>query len=327
MFRSASVLLLGDSGFLQALRTLPISSVLSVLFLIIVFATISIVLYNERKTSIEIRKVSFFFWLELAYMAMLFAIGAVYMTCLPQVDNDTYLMGGIVPCAIPWFGALGAVLIGLEGVFMHNKEWDSKYNYWHIARPIIGAVLGFVAFFILVLLLKSSGTSPAFLTPGNPKYSSTDLVLFYVLAFLVGYREETFRELIKRATDLILAQTTQGPPIPKLMFTFDGLVEHRGNFGATALSSPVSKKILLKNSGTADLENAVISFSNDPSDSGAFTLVQNPLKDPGVLPRGDTKNLAVAFNPTKEGTFTATLTVKGNNLPPQTFALEGKGTL
>lgn len=326
MFPTAPVLLLGDTGFFQDLRTLPITSVLSVLFLLSVLATIGIVLYKERKTSIEVRKVSFFFWLELAYMALLIAIGAVYMTCLPQVANETYLMGGIVPCAIPWFGALGAVLIGLEGVFMHNKEWDSKYNYWHIARPIIGAVLGFVAFFILVLLLKSSGTSPAFLTPGNPKFSSTDLVLFYVLAFLVGYREETFRELIKRATDLILAQTTQGPLVPKVIFIFDGLVEERGNFAATALSTSVSKKILVKNSGTADLENAVITFANDSPDPGAFTPVTNPLKDPGVLAQGDTKTLLVEFKPTKEGTFTATLTVKGNNMPSQTFTLEGKCT-
>ncbi len=326
MLHSASVLLLGDTGFLLALSGLSASSVISVAFFCSVLVVIGFVLYKEQYTSIEVRKVSFFFWLELAYMAMLFAIGAVYMTCLPQVDNDTYLMGGIVPCAIPWFGALGAVLIGLEGVFTHNKEWDSKYNYWHIARPIIGAVLGFVAFFISVLLLKSSGTSPAFLNPGSPKYSSADLVLFYVLAFLVGYREETFRELIKRATDLILAQTTQGPPIPKLMFIFDGLVEYRGNFGATALSTSVVKKILLKNTGTADLEHAVISFTNVPSDPGAFTLVENPLKEPGVLARSDTKTLTVEFKPTKEGTFTATLTVKGNNLPPQAFTLEAKAT-
>ena len=214
VFRTLPVLLLGDAISFQNLAALPVGSVLSVLFLITVQVTIGTVLYKERKTSIESRQVAFFFWLELAYMAMLIALGAVYMTCWPPNKNDVNLIGGIVPFAIPWFGALGAVLIGLEGVFMHNKNWNSKYNYWHIARPLIGAVLGFVAFFIMVLLIKSSGASPTFLTPKDPKFTSTDLVLFYVLAFLVGYREKTFRELIKRATDLILAAAPPTPPAP-----------------------------------------------------------------------------------------------------------------
>ena len=79
------------------------------------------------------------------------------------------LMGGIVPCAIPWFGALGAVLIGLEGGFMHNKEWDSKYNYWHIARPIIGAVLGFVAFFIFGAVAQIFGNQSGIPHSGEPE--------------------------------------------------------------------------------------------------------------------------------------------------------------
>jgi len=49
---------------------------------------------------------------------------------------------------------------------------------------------------------------------GEPRYAQTPAVellnnlLYYVIAFLVGYREETFRELIKRLADVIL---TPGP--------------------------------------------------------------------------------------------------------------------
>lgn len=233
MFHSASVLRLRDTGFLQALRTLPISSVLSVHLLIIVFATISIVL-----------------------------------SCCARI------------CRLLHFGAV-AQIFGNQSSIPHSGEPEVFID-------------GPRAFLRARLFSGLSGRD----------VSRTD------------HARHRFDP----------AANNSGPPVPKLMFTFDGLVQHRGNFDATALSTPAIQKIVLKNTGTADLENAVMSFANDPSDSGAFTLVQNPLMDPGVLPRGDTKNLAVAFNPTKEGTFTATLTVKGNNLPRQTFALEGKGT-
>jgi hypothetical protein len=326
MFHTVPALMLGDSTLIKNPGSFSIASVLSVVFLITVLSTIGIVLFKERKTAIESRKVAFFFWLELAYMAMLIAIGAVYMTCWPPNDKDVNLIGGIVPFAIPWFGALGAVLIGLEGVFLHNKEWDSKYNYWHIARPLIGAVLGFVAFFIMVLLIKSSGASPTFLSSTNPEFASTDLVMFYVLAFLVGYREETFRELIKRGTDLILSQTTPAAPTPRVVFVFDDMVKDFGEFKETAANTSITKRIFIKNAGTADLESAEVTIVNDPSASAVFAAVENPFTNAGILARGESKSLLVEFKPTSTGSFTATLTIKGKNMPSQTFTLKGQGT-
>ncbi|MEJ7595350.1 MAG: hypothetical protein WKF77_27840 [Planctomycetaceae bacterium] len=326
MFHVAPVLLPGDAISFRNVGELPIGSVMSVLFLITVFVTIGIVLYKERKTSIESRQVAFFFWLELAYMAMLIALGAVYMTCWPPNDNVVNLIGGIVPFAIPWFGALGAVLIGLEGVFMHNKEWDSKYNYWHIARPLIGAVLGFVAFFIMVLLIKSSGASPTFLTPNNPKFTSTDLVLFYVLAFLVGYREETFRELIKRATDLILTSSTPVPAAPQVIFLVADQQKTSIDFGSKVVNTASTIQIVVKNSGTGDLENAEATITNELPGSDIFKLATNPLTGAGLLARSASQAIVVEFKPTATGPFTATLTVKGKNMSSQTFTLKGKGT-
>jgi hypothetical protein len=329
MFRTLPVLLLGDATPFLDLGALPIGSVMSILFLITVIVTIGTVLYKERKTSIEARQVAFFFWLELAYMALLIALGAVYMTCWPPNDKDVNLIGGIVPFAIPWFGALGAVLIGLEGVFMHNKNWDSKYNYWHIARPLIGAVLGFVAFFIMVLVIKSSGASPTFLTPQDPKFTSTDLVLFYVLAFLVGYREETFRELIKRATDLILAPSTSAPsaaPAPQVVFLVNGQAETSFDLGGTPVNTANSKQIVVQNSGTADLENAEATITHESPGSDIFRLATNPLPGAGILPRSGSQTLVVEFKPKATGSFSATLTVKGKNMTSQTFTLKGQGT-
>ncbi len=147
---------------------------------------------------------SFFFWLDVLYLVLLF-LGAVayannvYGIC-QAVANP---FAGILPIAVPWFGALGAVIISLQGVYGCNTTWDAKYNYWHIARPLSGAVLGVMAFFLLFLINAASNATPKFLG-ANGAWELKEVIIYYVLAFLVGYREETFRELIKRVTDLIV---------------------------------------------------------------------------------------------------------------------------
>jgi hypothetical protein len=87
-------------------------------------------------------------------------------------------------------------MISLTGVFKHPRDWNNDRNMWHIARPALGAVTGTVGFLIFFVVLRSTGASV-------PKSSAT----FFVVAFLVGYREDIFRTLLKRATDLMFSHT------------------------------------------------------------------------------------------------------------------------
>ena len=108
----------------------------------------------------------------------------------------------LVPLSIPWFGAIGAIIVSLQAVFeRRGEDWDPTYNHWHIGRPIIGAVLGVMSYLILSVIVTLGGS-----TPPSPEQAPTiaNLNIFHVLAFVVGYREETFRDLLKRVTDLIL---------------------------------------------------------------------------------------------------------------------------
>ena len=174
------------------------------------------------------------FILALLYLAVILTIGLIFFAnrgllfFLPETNAF-----GPVPLGVPWFGALGAVLISLTGVFEHEHDWDASYWPWHVARPLIGVALGVVSVLILqagVLAVGStpiqpaptptatstqpattSTSTPAPTTPGAAQQSQptnskipTNL-LYYLVAFLVGYREETFRELIKRLVDIILA--------------------------------------------------------------------------------------------------------------------------
>jgi hypothetical protein len=70
-----------------------------------------------------------------------------------------------VPTSVFLFGALGGVLISLQGIFKHNRSWLPSYEYWHIARPFVAAALAFVAVLIFVALINaaqaSSSTTPS----------------------------------------------------------------------------------------------------------------------------------------------------------------------
>ncbi|HEX3586209.1 MAG TPA: IPT/TIG domain-containing protein [Candidatus Angelobacter sp.] len=184
------------------------------------------------------------FILALLYLAVILAIGLIFF-----VKRDLLFFVpdafGPVPLGVPWFGALGAVLISLTGVFEHEHDWDLSYWPWHVARPLIGVALGVVSVLILQAGVLAVGSTPIqptptptptpssaqstptptptpASTPPSPTPTPTPAptppasqnqstkpiptnLLYYLVAFLVGYREETFRELIKRLVDIILA--------------------------------------------------------------------------------------------------------------------------
>jgi hypothetical protein len=104
---------------------------------------------------------------------------------------------GPIPLGVIWWGALGGLTISLAGIFVHSKTWDSSYNRWHIARPFVGGIVGAVSYLIFVLVIQATASTTAATTP-------TAHALYYLVAFIVGYREGIFRDLLKRASDVLL---------------------------------------------------------------------------------------------------------------------------
>ena len=134
------------------------------------------------------------FFIETCY---LIALGVVFIAWQTSATFRGALPSslGALPLGVPWFGAVGATLISLTGIFKHSHDWEPGYELWHVARPLAGAFLGSLGSLLFLVIVNSA-------TVGPTHKSSTD---FYVVAFLVGYREATFRSLIQRATDLLLA--------------------------------------------------------------------------------------------------------------------------
>ena len=101
--------------------------------------------------------------------------------------------------------ALGAVMASLYGIFGHEHDWDCAYEYWHIARPLTGATLGVIAFLIFVVVVNASTASGQPPPPTAQAAPPAGKLVYYLIAFVVGYREQTFQTLIKRVTDLLLS--------------------------------------------------------------------------------------------------------------------------
>lgn len=192
--------------------------------------------------------------LQLVYLTLLFAVAAWYwqgsrLTVEPKINLYCLLpnpVGG-VPLEIVWFGALGGVLLSLQGVFRHVSDWNVRYHPWHVARPFVGAAVAVIAYFLLIVTIRASGTSPNIpgpdagptttssapagevttttrpaddpydprqtrrctslsgpRPPGRPVAPDDTSYIYYAIAFIVGFREETFRRLLRRVTDVIL---------------------------------------------------------------------------------------------------------------------------
>jgi hypothetical protein len=102
---------------------------------------------------------------------------------------------GALPIA--WFGMLGATAASLNGVTKHARKWNHDWNLWYIVRPLLGGVFGAVGYLIYIAIVQASLTSP------NASGSQRPTILALVIAFALGYREEMFRELIRRVVDLV----------------------------------------------------------------------------------------------------------------------------
>lgn len=130
--------------------------------------------------------------MDFGYLTMLVAAGLAYLHWgwLRHIFPE---MLGPIPVGVPWWGALGGISISFSGIVQHRTDWDPTMKYWHMSKPFLAAVAATVSYLIFTLLIRSTGTSV-------PSTNGT----FYVVSFLVGYRESAFRQLIKEATDLLL---------------------------------------------------------------------------------------------------------------------------
>jgi hypothetical protein len=101
-------------------------------------------------------------------------------------------------------GSVTILLAGIGGIYFHNAGWDRAYDYWHYSRPFVGALVGGVG----ALLFYVS------ITLGSTKAIAPNPPTFEVVAFILGFADDTFRSLIAKVTQLLLAPGAKPPPGP-----------------------------------------------------------------------------------------------------------------
>jgi hypothetical protein len=128
-----------------------------------------------------------------AWLLLLVATFILYERDDAFADFVAFKLGRL-PFEAIWFGAVGGSLISAQGIFKNNQRWQSTYNYWHYARPLLGALMGTLGCLVFIVLNEAATKSAA---PANP-------VFYDVIALAIGYREESFRIMITSVIDTIL---------------------------------------------------------------------------------------------------------------------------
>jgi hypothetical protein len=151
----------------------------------------------------------YIFWYQLAWLGVIAWSGWLVATGQPLFGYQIPDTLRIIPSAVPWYGALGGVLISLVGVHEHRYDWDQRYWTWYVARPFVGAFVAVIAVLIFQSGVLAVGLDP---TSDDSGANVPKDIFYFVLAFLTGYREDSFRHLIKRVADVLLTSKDQATP-------------------------------------------------------------------------------------------------------------------
>jgi hypothetical protein len=133
-----------------------------------------------------------------------------------------------------------------------------------------------------------------------------------VVAFVVGYKQETFRRLLERTVDVILGPGTPAPASDA--FTLDTA---KLDFGRVAQNGEARKNLGITNQG----RRSCVIGSNQVTRSGESFEVTS---FPGNIPGGDSGSIEIAFRPTQAKEYSGSVGVTVNGAT-RTVELTGSG--
>jgi hypothetical protein len=227
-------------------------------------------------------------------------------------------IGGVLPLIVPWGGALGGVTISFVGLAQHWSKWSTnakegeRWNTWYLVRGPVGAIMGSVGALALVLVLGSIGTTDT----GEVDTSARGAAILMVLAFVLGYRQQTFAQLISRVVDVILGPG-ESPNRPSTGYS---LSVSELAFESSA-NTPTEKSFTLTNVGSRLLQVPRSAFSLDGDNADAFRVT----KFPGNVARDGQAIVTIEYRPTSQGTHAATLRITLDD-STQSVVLAGTAT-
>lgn len=208
-------------------------------------------------------------------------------TSSPPQYSWAYSFQDVLPMWVPWAGALGGSFVSLVGVTSHTRDWRPSLAYWHLARPVLGAFSGTIGVLIVVLVVKSVTPST---TGSTALYDKPGIATLTVIAFVIGFREATFRALVERVVDVILAPGDTAVAAAAGV----GTVEKALHFDVTG-QTPGTKDLHLFNGSSDTLGLTKTSISISPDDLG---FAAEPESEESLAPSAGRK-ITVTWTPTK----------------------------
>src|SRR5437870_3785026 len=96
------------------------------------------------------------FGYEIVVLSVLWTFAGLHLTKALVLPKDF----GSIPVGVPFFGAVGAVLISLSAVFDFTGEgWNPKWEAWHYTRWLVGGSVGVISVLIFQAGILSTGLS------------------------------------------------------------------------------------------------------------------------------------------------------------------------
>jgi Abnormal spindle-like microcephaly-assoc'd, ASPM-SPD-2-Hydin len=255
------------------------------------------------RTRLGLSEAAAFLALDVLYVAVLVVLlvgRQAHWFWLDRIHNP---IGGIIPLGVPWFGALGAVTVSIYGVVDHASNWMARWNLWHVIRPVVGAILGTVAYLIFIGVIQATGTTPS-AVGSSP---SIKLITYLVIAFVVGFREQTFRSLVKRVVDILLSPGDE-QKAPAVSISPSPV-----SFGSVASGQPSTSIVTVTNTGSAAL--VVHGASSSPPGTaiaGAGFGKSNDAVAGATINPGSSALLTVTLTPPAAGPQEGILTISCN---------------
>ncbi|MFC0682798.1 hypothetical protein ACFFGH_33620 [Lysobacter korlensis] len=235
-------------------------------------------------------------------------------------------IAGVLPIVVPWGGALGGVTKAIVGLSSYWRNFgpagpstqSKRFNAWYLVRLPIGAIYGSVAALIVVLFLET--VDPA--SDANIDTSARGSATLFVVAFVVGYKQDVFAQLISRVTDVLLGPgntSAEGTGDTTVGLSFDPA---RVKFGAVAIGGdPGEAEIALVNGSSQELTLAATSLATAPP----FEVV-GPAPTGQLAPLGGRASVRIRFMPTEAKSYDGELTATIGD-ETATASLSGRGTV
>jgi hypothetical protein len=145
-------------------------------------------------------------WAIALLLILIYGIGVIAAfsgTKMEGIPDLTYLLSSVI------WGGFGGVIGALLALVKHisiKQDFDKQHTWWYISSPTIGVGIGAVVYLFMHVGL--------FATIGNHGDIASPLII-YVLAWLAGYQQNIFTDLVKRMMKTLMGEGPKDDDVKK----------------------------------------------------------------------------------------------------------------